>query len=85
MATRIAIVPGLDKSIGLGIVRRLAKELPDEVWVRVNVNEPRQAGIGDRVRDIVGSQVTAAIPSSGGSERTEQFRFSRHTIVALPA
>jgi len=34
-----------------------AKDLPDEVWVRVKVNEPRQAAIGDRVRDIVGTQV----------------------------
>ena len=35
----------------------MAEELPDQVWVRVNVNEPRQAGIGDRVRALVGPQV----------------------------
>lgn len=49
----------------------MAKELPDEVWVRVNVNEPRQAGIGDRVRELVGPQVVdvqivGASPRSAG-------------------
>jgi len=39
MATRIAIVPGLDKSIGLGIVRRLAKELPDEISILLTARD----------------------------------------------
>ena len=49
----------------------MAAELPAEVWVRVRLNEPRQAGIADRVRDIVGSQVVD-VQVLGGAVRPKR-------------
>ena len=48
-----------------------AKELPDEAWVRVRLNEARQAGIGERVRDIVGPQVVD-VQVMGGAARPKR-------------
>jgi hypothetical protein len=35
----------------------LAGDVPDEAWLRVRVNEPSQAGLGDRVRELLGPNV----------------------------
>jgi len=39
MASRIAIVTGANKGIGLGIVRRLAKELPDDFAILLTARD----------------------------------------------